>query len=293
MDRLIQSAYTINCSGKLMDTGRIRIMGVLNVTPDSFYDGGRYIQEQAIYNRVEQMLTEGADFIDVGAASTRPGAKILKNKDEWKRIEPALKVIHHNFPDTRISVDTYSAYVAEKAVEEYGACMINDISAGALDAGMFSAIARLKVPYVLMHIKGTPQTMQKEASYADLIPELMRYFSDKINQLREKGVHDIVVDPGFGFGKTVAHNYELLEKLDTFRIFERPVMVGLSRKSMIYKVLDASPEDALNGTIALQTIAVLKGAHILRVHDVKPARETVRILEKYREINQLEFPSNA
>lgn len=276
----------MNCKGELLHFDVPKIMGILNVTPDSFYDGGSYTAEEAIYKRIEQMLEEGADFIDVGGASTRPGAALLSSKEEWSRIEPALRILRDEYPKARVSVDTYNAVVAQKAVEEYGVCMINDVSAGAFDDAMFDAIARLNVPYAIMHMQGTPETMQKNPVYEDLVRDIFKYFAERINLLREKGVHDVIVDPGFGFSKTLEHNYNLLEKLDTFRIFECPVLVGLSRKSMIFKPLGISPEDALNGTIALNTIALLKGADMLRVHDVKPAKETILLTGTYQNINE-------
>lgn len=282
MDRLVNDHYTMNCHGELMTFDTPKVMGILNVTPDSFYDGGRYIQEQAIYGRVKQIMNERADFVDVGGASTRPGSSLMEPREEWKRIEPALRMIRDYFPNARISVDTYSAYVAQKAVEEYGVCMINDVSAGAFDDKMFDTMAALQVPYVMMHMKGTPETMQQNPEYEDMVREIFTFFARRVNQLRERGLKDIILDPGFGFGKKMEHNYQLLEKLDAFRIFECPLLAGISRKSMVYKVLGINAGEALNGSTVLNTIALLKGVHLLRVHDVKAAQEVVTLTAAYK-----------
>ena len=256
-------------------------MGILNITPDSFYDGGRYTTKEAILNRVSTLLDEGADFIDVGAYSSRPGAKDISMEEELKRLHFALGIIREKYPEAILSVDTSRANVAKVVVTDYKVAIINDISAGEADPGMFERIAELQVPYILMHMKGTPQNMHLDPSYDNMVKEIFGFFSQKINFLKSLGVNDIIIDPGFGFGKTITHNYQLLNQLDTFKIFELPLMIGLSRKSMIYKVLDTTPEKALNGTTALNILALVNGANILRVHDVAPAVETLRLFERY------------
>ncbi|MCX6230029.1 MAG: dihydropteroate synthase [Bacteroidetes bacterium] len=252
------------------------VMGILNITDDSFYDGGQHVTVTAALKHCAKMLDEGAAIIDIGASSTRPGAQLMSATEEAVKLLPVITAIRNEFPEAIISVDTYHASVAEMAVDN-GAGIINDISGGEFDPGMFTTIARLKVPYVLMHIKGRPENMQQNPVYNNLMQEVMLYFSEKVNQLRALGVNDIIIDPGFGFGKTTEHNYELLQKLEVFSMLELPVLVGFSRKSMINKVLKCKPEDALNGTTVLNTIALLKGANILRVHDVKEAVEAIKI----------------
>lgn len=253
-------------------------MGILNLTPDSFYDGGKYKDEAAILKQIEIMLEDGATFIDIGAYSSRPGAEHVDADEELKRMLPIIELILKNFPDTLISVDTFRSKVAAESLER-GAAIINDISAGNLDADMFNTVANYQVPYIMMHLKGTPQSMQKEAIYDDLIKDLRFYFSKKMREATSKKINDIIIDPGFGFAKTTAQNYTLLNHLDLFKTFGVPLLIGLSRKSMIYKVLNASPKAALNGTTALHTVALLKGANILRVHDVKEAVECVKLVE--------------
>ncbi len=253
-------------------------MGILNLTPDSFYDGGKYKDEMAILKQVENMLTNGATFIDMGAYSSRPGAEHVSEADELKRMLPILELILHNFPETLVSIDTFRATVASESLKR-GAAMINDISAGNLDTNMFDIIAEHQVPYIMMHLKGTPQSMQKQAVYNDLLKDLMLYFSKKINETTSKKINDIIIDPGFGFAKTTAQNYTLLNHLDLFKSFNVPLLIGLSRKSMIYKILGASPKEALNGSTSLHTIALLKGANILRVHDIKEAMECIKLVE--------------
>lgn len=274
--------YTINCKGQLIDLSTPLVMGILNVTPDSFYDGSCYNGELAIGNRIEQMLEEGVDIIDLGAMSTKPGAAEISEEEEMKRLKPALKMINKYFSDAVVSVDTYRSSIAREVVEKYGVAIVNDISAGELDANMFATIADLKVPYIMMHIKGTPQNMQNDPQYDDLVQEIMMYFAKKLEQAKSLGISDIILDPGFGFGKTVAHNYELMKNLDTLKILERPMLVGISRKSMIYKVLETDAENALTGTIALNMAALLNGANILRVHDVKEAVQTIKIYQALR-----------
>ncbi len=273
---------SINCKGKLIDLGKPRVMGILNLTPDSFYDGGRYDSEKKVLERAEQILSEGATFLDLGAYSSRPGARPVSEKEERERLIPALENILKQFPDALISIDTWRHRIAEEAVSR-GACMINDISAGNMDQEMFGTMARLQVPYVLMHMVGTPQTMQKHTQYKDLIRDMVYYFSEKIFTLRQMGLNDLIIDLGFGFSKTLDQNYELLSNLDLFRILELPILTGISRKSMLYKLLGTGPENALNATTAAHAVALAKGSSILRVHDVKEAVETVMVLEKIRQ----------
>lgn len=279
-DTFFSEKYLINCNGSLLDLSRPKIMGILNVTPDSFYDGGRYFQEKTIKNQVGRLVEEGADIIDVGGYSSRPGADHISLKEEQERILPVLDLIRKNYPDLILSVDTFRSDIACKVVEDYRVDIINDISAGEMDPAMFETIARLKVPYIMMHMKGTPQDMKEKARYKDMIREITDYFSLKYDQLRKLGVKDIIIDPGFGFGKNIQHNYQLLNNLNQFKIFELPIMVGLSRKSMVYKTLDITPDGALNGTTVLNTIALMNGADILRVHDVKQAREVITLVGK-------------
>lgn len=270
---------TININGTLLDLQKPCVMGILNITPDSFYAESRKTIERDIVSRARQILEEGGTIIDVGAYSTRPGAEEVSEEEEMKRLHKALGLLRKELPDAIVSVDTFRADVAKMCVEEYGVGIVNDISGGTMDNRMFETVAKLNVPYVLTHIKGTPQDMQDEPHYDDLIREVFLYFSEKINRLHDMGLNDIILDPGFGFGKTLAHNYELMSNLQMFREFEVPILVGISRKSMIYKLLNTTPQEALNGTTALNTIALLKGANILRVHDVKAAAEVVTIVE--------------
>ena len=273
----------INVNGKLMDLTEPQVMGILNVTPDSFYAGSRGVTERYILDRLYQCIDEGASIVDIGAYSSRPGADDVSMEEEMNRLRTALELIRQHRPQTVVSVDTFRADVAKMCVEEYGAAIINDISAGQMDKDMFTTIARLGVPYIIMHMKGTPQTMQNAPQYEHFLKEIFYYFSEKVQKLRDLGVKDIIIDPGFGFAKTLDHNYELMNHLEEFRLFELPLLVGISRKSMIYKLLGTTPDEALNGTTALNTIALLKGAHILRVHDVKAATEAVRIVQKMKE----------
>lgn len=268
----------LNCKGRLINLRIPKVMGILNLTPDSFYDGGRYKDEAAVLTQVERMCTEGAAFIDIGAYSSRPGAAHVSEEEELKRLLPLLELVVKHFPDIVISIDTFRSKVAAESLER-GAALINDITAGSLDGAMLSTVARYQVPYIAMHLKGTPQTMQNEAVYTDLIQEMHRYFSEKIREATAKKINDLILDPGFGFAKTVEHNYTLLHHLELFQTLKAPILVGLSRKSMIYKTLKTSPQEALNGTTALHAIALVKGAHILRVHDVKEAVECVTLVE--------------
>jgi dihydropteroate synthase len=258
-------------------------MGIINLTPDSFYDGGRYQQKDLVLGRVEKLLGDGADIIDIGATSSKPGATDVSVIEEKKRLYETLDLVRKTFPELIISVDTFRAEIAKEVVQNFEVDMINDISAGQLDEKMFETIAALQVPYIMMHIKGTPSNMQENPVYENLMHEIILYFSEKISQLNALGVADILIDPGFGFGKTLEYNYELLAKLHEFKIFEKPLLVGLSRKSMIYKLLHNSPDQALNGTSVLNTFALMNGANILRVHDVKEAKEVILLVEKVKE----------
>ena len=273
--------YTINANGQLIDLGTPQVMGILNVTPDSFYSGSRKQTETEIAERVEQILAEGGQMIDIGAYSSRPNADDVSTKEEMERLRRGLQVLREKAPDAIVSVDTFRADVAKMCVEEYGVQIVNDISGGELDKEMFPTVARLGVPYVLMHMKGTPQTMQEAPHYDDLMKEVLLYFAEKIQQLRDLGQKDIILDPGFGFAKTLEHNYELLSHLEALQIFELPILVGVSRKSMIYKLLGTTAQEALNGTTVLNTICLMKGcANILRVHDVKECVEAVNIYQQ-------------
>lgn len=278
----ITTARYINVNGSLLDLSQPRVMGILNVTPDSFYAGSRTQTEAGIVRRVKQIVSEGAAIIDIGAYSSRPNADNVSAREEMERLRMGLKILFEIQPDAVVSVDTFRADVARMCVEEYGVAIINDIAAGEMDANMFHTVAALNVPYIMMHMQGTPQSMQQHPHYDNLLKEVFLYFARKVQQLRDLGVKDIILDPGFGFGKTMEHNYELLSHLEEFRIFELPLLVGVSRKSMIYRLLDITPQEALNGTTVLDTICLLKGADILRVHDVKEAVETVRIVQAMR-----------
>ena len=272
----------ISVNGKLMDLSQPQVMGILNVTPDSFYAGSRGVAERDIIDRLRQMTDEGASIIDIGAYSSRPDADDVSTEEEMARLRHALNLVRQHQPDAVVSVDTFRADVARMCVEEYGVAMVNDISAGEMDDEMFPTIARLGVPYIAMHMKGTPQTMQINPQYEHFLKEIFYFFSEKVQKLRDLGVKDIIIDPGFGFGKTIEHNYQLMNHLEEFKLFGLPLLVGISRKSMIYKLLGTTPEEALNGTTVLNTIALQKGAHILRVHDVKAAVEAVKIVEKMK-----------
>jgi len=276
---VFQQKLTLNVRGTLMDLSKPKIMGVLNLTPDSFYDGGRNNSLADALKKTEQLLSEGADILDLGAYSSRPGAEHITEEAEFERMIPVIRAIAKEFPKALLSIDTFRSGIAKAAVGE-GADMVNDISAGAMDPAMFRAIAELKVPYILMHMKGTPQTMSTQTNYTNLIVEVAQYFAEKIQVLKELGVRDMIIDPGFGFAKTLEQNYELLGKLEHLKITGHPVLAGLSRKSMIYKLLETDAEHALNGTTAANTIALLNGANILRVHDVLAAKEAVKIVEQ-------------
>ncbi len=271
---------TLNVRGKLMDLSFPKVMGILNVTPDSFYDGFRYTEETSILKQVEKMIVEGADFIDVGGYSTRPGAEEINETEELKRVLPAIEIIVKKFPTTVISVDTFRSTVVKHAIET-GAAVVNDISGGELDAAMFETVAAMNVPYILMHLRGTPRTMSQQTNYENLLKEMIDYFHPRIYKLQQLGVKDIIVDPGFGFAKNAEQNFELLSKLEYFHVLGKPILVGLSRKSMIWRTLKTDPEKALNGTTALNTIALLKGASILRVHDVREAKEVIELVNQF------------
>lgn len=273
----MQDTLYINVNGRLMDLSVPRVMGILNVTPDSFFAASRTLSETEVARRAEQLLADGADIIDIGGYSARPGAAEVSSDEEWARLSLALKAVRAVSEEAVLSVDTFRADVARRCVEEYGVAIINDISGGELDADMFSTVAALGVPYILMHMQGTPQTMQQAPHYDDVLREVILYLARKVQQLRELGVRDIILDPGFGFGKTVDDNYRLLACLDELALFGLPVLAGISRKSMICRVLDTTPDQALNGTTVLNTLCLTKGARILRVHDVRPAVEAVRL----------------
>lgn len=268
---------TLNVRGRLVDLSTPRVMAILNVTPDSFYDGGKFTDEQSILERVEKILAEGATFIDIGGYSSRPGAAHIPEEEELQRVLPVISLISRTFPEAMLCIDTFRSSVARKAVEN-GAVIVNDISGGEMDPQMFATVAALKVPYILMHMKGTPQTMTTLTQYDNLLHDIMGYFHKKISQLHALGIQDIVVDPGFGFAKTPEQSYEILNHLDYFQILGKPILAGLSRKSMIWKKLGTTPEGARNGTTALNTVALLKGASILRVHDVKEAIECIALI---------------
>lgn len=274
------SDKTLNIKGELLSLSVPKVMGILNVTPDSFYADSRKQTEKAIEERLEVIVREGADIIDVGGYSSRPDAEEVSSKEEIRRLAFALDIIRKRYPQVITSIDTFRADVARICVEDYEADIINDISGGQIDADMFETIASLNVPYILMHMRGTPQTMQKYTGYNDMVGEIMLYFAEKVNQLRLLGVNNIVIDPGFGFSKTTDQNYELMRNLDRFSMLDLPLLVGISRKSMIYRFLGGTPADSLNGTVVLNTYALLHGAHILRVHDVGQTVEAVRIVQK-------------
>lgn len=278
-----ETNYYMNVNGRLLDLSTPQVMGILNVTPDSFYAGSRMQTETQIATRVEQMLEEGADMIDIGAYSSRPGAADISVQEEMDRLRAGLRIVRRMHPDAIVSVDTFRAAVACMCVEEYGVAIVNDISGGEMDKDMFPTVARLGVPYVLMHMQGTPQNMQQQPHYDSLLGDIFRYFARKVQQLRDLGTKDIVLDPGFGFGKTLEHNYELLAHLEDFRIFGLPLLVGVSRKSMVYNLLGTTPAEALNGTTAVNTVCLMKGADILRVHDVRQAVEVIKIITKMKE----------
>lgn len=270
---------TINCKGQLIDLSIPKVMGILNITPNSFFDGGKYKSEKELLSQTEIMLTDGATFIDLGAYSSKPNAEFVSEEEEISRIVPVVELILKHFPDTILSIDTFRSEVAKICVEN-GAAIINDISAGSLDEKMMETVAELQVPYIMMHMRGTPQTMQTLTEYENIIKEMLYYFSEKTARARSFGINDLIIDPGFGFAKTLEQNYEVLQQLELFQMLELPLLVGFSRKSMIYKPLNSTSEQALNGTTVLNTLALTKGARILRVHDVKEAMESVILFNK-------------
>ena len=267
---------TININGTLLDLSTPKIMGILNITPDSFYDGGEFNSDKKILNQVEKMIIEGVDIIDIGGYSSRPGAKEVNTNDEISRVIPTIELIKNKFIDTIISIDTFRSEVAKKAINS-GASIINDISAGDLDSNMFNCVAELKVPYIMMHMKGTPNSMQKNPTYQNVINEIVENLSKKLFSAKKAGIVDVIIDPGFGFGKTLDHNYCILNNLSFFKELNCPILVGISRKSMVYKLIKKNPENSLNGTTCLNTISILNGAKILRVHDVKEAKEVITL----------------
>lgn len=271
---------TLNLSGKLLSLERPIVMGIINVTPDSFYSTSRIAGERELRERIDTLLREGASIADVGAYSSRPGAEDVSSQEEMRRLAPTLQILRDEYPELPVSVDTFRAEVARWAVQEYGVAIINDISGGALDPEMYTTIAELQVPYVLMHMRGTPQTMGGQTDYRDLVLDILDYFIERVGQLAELGVHDVILDPGFGFSKTLEQNYELLARMsDLQTVLPQPLLVGVSRKSMVYRLLGVTPEEALNGTSILHAFALERGAKILRVHDVAPAVEAIRIYE--------------
>lgn len=270
---------TINCIGKLIDLSSPKVMGILNVTPNSFYDGGKYSDEKSVLSQVEKMLIAGATFIDFGAYSSKPNAEFVSEEEEISRLIPAIELVLRHFPDALISIDTFRANVAKASIDG-GACMINDISAGSLDDKMMATVAEFQVPFVMMHMKGNPKTMQSLAQYENITTEMLFYFSEKVAEARSLGINDLIIDPGFGFAKTLKQNFEVMNNLELLQILELPMLVGVSRKSMIYKTLETSVDFALNGTTVLNTIALQKGANILRVHDVKEAIEAIKLVSQ-------------
>ncbi|SDH82503.1 dihydropteroate synthase [Myroides phaeus] len=275
----VLNGMTINCKGELVDLSSPKIMGILNITPNSFYDGGKYKSDAAFLKHAEEMIAQGADFIDVGAYSSKPSAEFVSEQEEIQRIVPIVAMLQKEFPTTHLSIDTFRAAVA-KATVEAGAAIVNDIAAGHLDEAMLETVGQLQVPYIMMHMRGTPQTMQSLTAYSDLVKEVKLYFAERVAKAREHKINDIILDPGFGFAKTLDQNYELMGKMELLSSFDLPLLVGISRKSMIYKLLDITAQEALNGTTVLNTIALQKGANILRVHDVKEAVQTREILKQ-------------
>jgi dihydropteroate synthase len=272
---------TINCKGQLIDLSTPKVMGIFNVTPDSFFDGGTYKDEVAILNHVETMLKHKATFIDIGGYSSRPGADFVSVQEELNRVIPVVKLILKHFPETLISIDTFRSDVAKQSIEA-GAALINDISAGKLDDNMLSTVGKLGVPYIMMHMKGTPKTMQQQTQYNDLLKDIISYFAEQIAKAHAEKINDIIIDPGFGFAKTLEQNFELLHKFELLQLIDKAVLAGVSRKSMIYKTLNSTSENALNGTTALHMVALQKGAKILRAHDVKEAMECVTLYNQLK-----------
>ena len=277
---LFSKNLSLNLDGKIMNLSTPRVMGIINATPDSFYGGSRVSEPALALEKAREMINQGADILDVGAVSSRPGSLEISETEELERLSPVLEAIREAFPDFPISVDTWRAGVARTVRERFGIQLINDISAGSFDPDMFPTMAQLGIPYIIMHMQGTPAIMQDDPAYENLVDDLLQFFAERVHKLRKLGLNDIVIDPGFGFGKTLEQNYELLGQLDSFRMFELPLMAGISRKSMIYKLLESEPDDALNGTTAAHMALLLKGANLLRVHDVQAAVETVKIFQQ-------------
>ena len=277
---------TLNLNGHLIELNSPLVMGILNITPDSFYDGGRYTTDLTILKRAAQIIEEGGHFIDIGGMSTRPGAQEISPEEEIGRLLPAVKIIKREFPDISLSVDTYRSEVVQEVYDEIGDFAVNDVSGGTFDIQMFAKVADLNLPYILMHTKGKSATMQNNPRYNDVVKEVIFFLSAQVQKLKQSGVCDILIDPGFGFGKSADHNYELLNRLDAFRIFELPILVGLSRKAMIWKELNLTPDQSLNGTTVLNTLALMGGCDILRVHDVKEAIETIKLVGKIKNSGQ-------
>ena len=275
---------TINIKGSLLDLSTPKVMGILNVTPDSFYENSRISKEEDIISQVETMITDGMDIVDVGGYSSRPGAKDVSEEEEIERVVPVIKIISDSFPNLPISIDTFRTKVAEASIK-VGAGIINDISAGEMDSAMFDFVSEVNVPYIAMHMKGNPNNMQVNPEYTDVIQEILKYFSEKVNRLRQLNVNDIILDPGFGFGKTLDHNYEILNKFELLQNIGLPTLTGVSRKSMINKVLGTTPEEALNGTSVLNAVALTKGTNIIRVHDVKEAKQAILLTQKIKNYN--------
>ena len=273
--------FTLNCKGRLLVVDKPQVMGIINCTPDSFYEGSRFLQKDEALREAEKMLTEGATLLDIGAQSTRPGSTRIGAEEELKRVIDIVESIHTHFPEAILSIDTYFSRVAHEAVRA-GASIINDISAGSMDEAMLTIAANLNTPYICMHMKGEPTSMQKNPQYDDITKEVLEFFIHKLEQCTQAGIEDIIIDPGFGFGKTIQHNFRLLKELAAFSILKKPLLLGLSRKSTIYRTLGITAEDALNGTTVLNTIGLINGASILRVHDVKEAMESIKLLEAYR-----------
>lgn len=270
--------YSINCKGRLIDLRQAKVMGILNITPDSFFDGGKFTEENTILERVRQLVTDGADIIDIGGASSRPGASLVTESEEEARLIPTIELVAKAFPDLFISVDTWRSTLAERAIQK-GAHIINDISAGQFDKNMFETVARLQVPYIMMHLQGDVQSMHQKFEYSDLLVDVIKYFQEKVAMLRKMGVNDIIIDPGFGFSKTLSDNFLLLNNLKILQILDAPILVGISRKSMINKTLNISAAEALNGTSVLNTVGLMGGANILRVHDPKEATECITLIQ--------------
>ena len=275
---LIKSTFTLNVKGRLFTVDRPMVMGIINRTPDSFYSGSRVTDDTHLIKQADKMISEGADILDIGGQSTRPHSELIGEEEELRRVVGAIRLLHRQWPDVPLSVDTWYSRVAREAVAA-GASMVNDISGGTLDADMLPTIASLRVPYICMHLKGTPATMNKEAIYEDVVREVLDFFIRRVEDCRRAGIHDVILDPGFGFAKTAVHNFQLLRHLSVFRITGKPILLGVSRKSTIYRTLGITPEEALNGTTVLHTIGLLNGADILRVHDVKEAREAIMLLQ--------------